>query len=168
MERLMKTCSKCSQTKPLAEYYKSKACPDGYTYYCIACAYPTQSIEKKEYIKNKIAAERQDDPVKFLLAAAKCRAKKEGVPFNLTKEDLQIPMYCPVFGMELTYGGTGVSKRGYGASPSAASIDRVDGKKGYIKGNINVISWKANRAKCQLSVKELVKLAEYFSWVVEN
>ena len=66
------------------------------------------------------------------------------------------------------YGGTGVSKKGYGAAPNAASIDRIDGSKGYIKGNVSIISWKANRAKCNLSVDEIFKLAEYFSWLIEE
>jgi len=85
---------------------------------------------------------------------------------RLIKEDLQLNTHCPIFGMELLYGGTGTSKKGYGAAINAASIDRIDGKLGYTKDNVSVISWKANRAKCQLSVDEIIKMAEYFSNLV--
>jgi hypothetical protein len=155
----MKTFNQCKQLKNDTEFYPHKKAKMGLSPKCKECLY----YSKKETILQRVKDNKTEDPMKFLLAAAKCRAKKEGVPFNLTREDLQLPTHCPVFGMELKYGGTGVTERGYGASPNAASIDRVDGKLGYTKDNVSIISWKANAAKCKLSVEELIKLADYFA-----
>ena len=39
----MKTCTKCLQAKPLAEFYRQTGTPDGHRYYCKAC---TNAINK--------------------------------------------------------------------------------------------------------------------------
>ena len=43
------------------------------------------------------------------------------------------------------------------------TIDRIDSDMGYVDGNIWVISWKANRAKNDLSASELQEFAKFFS-----
>jgi hypothetical protein len=62
-------------------------------------------------------------------------------------DDLDIPEYCPVLGCKL--------KLGYGKKLySSPSIDRIDNSKGYIKGNVRVISHRANQLKSNMSVEE--------------
>lgn len=58
------------------------------------------------------------------------------------------PERCPVFGMKLELGSKGFS-------PSSPSADRINPKKGYVRGNLQVISMKANVMKADSSPEEL-------------
>lgn len=92
-----------------------------------------------------------------MLKAAKERAKKAKVPFNLNNEDILIPTYCPVFGCRLE---RALGSKGPG--PNSPSLDRIIPTRGYVPGNIVVVSNRANRAKSDLSVEELVALTEFY------
>lgn len=64
------------------------------------------------------------------------------------------PERCPVFGFAFE-GGSG------GFIPTAPSADRIDPAKGYVRGNIQIISMKANAMKANASSDELVMFAEW-------
>lgn len=90
-----------------------------------------------------------------ILNQARCRAKKKGLPFNITKEDIVLPKHCPVLGIEL--------KRHEGQSgwhDDSYSLDRIDNSKGYIKGNVRIISNRANRLRLDATIEELEKVLE--------
>jgi hypothetical protein len=84
---------------------------------------------------------------------AKLRAKKNNLEFNLELDDIVIPTTCPVLGIPLSR--TGIRHDG---SPS---LDRIDNTKGYIKGNIAVISWRANALKKDASIEEIRLILKY-------
>ena len=86
--------------------------------------------------------------VKSLVRSAKCRAKKSGIPFNITPDDVVIPELCPYLGIPLTK-GEGVF---HANSPS---LDRVLPTLGYVKENVRVISYKANSMKRDATTEEL-------------
>ena len=86
-----------------------------------------------------------------MLNCARNRAKRLGVPFELKLEDIVIPKYCPITGVELWSGNRTTS----------GSIDRIIPELGYIKGNIGVISMGVNQLKGRLTVDEVGKLYEY-------
>ena len=44
---------------------------------------------------------------------------------------------------------------------NSPSLDRMDNSKGYVKGNVQVISHKANSMKFSASKDELLKFAEW-------
>ena len=67
---------------------------------------------------------------------------------------------CPVFGFELVYGDDG--EHGRNNSPS---IDRIDPKKGYVKGNIQIISKLANSMKQNATPEQMMQFAQ---WVINN
>jgi hypothetical protein len=92
-----------------------------------------------------------------MLKAARERAKAASVPFDLTEEDILIPTYCPVFGTKLE---RALGSKGPGQN--SPSLDRIIGSRGYVPGNIVVVSNRANRAKSDLSVEELVALADFY------
>lgn len=98
------------------------------------------------------------DPLDFmrrrLFSFAKCRAKKLGIPFNLSVDDINIPDVCPVFGTPFS---VEIGKR----SDWAPSLDRLIPKLGYIKGNVSVISWRANRIKGDATLEELKMLVDF-------
>lgn len=84
--------------------------------------------------------------------AAKARAIAKGMGFDITAEDLYTPELCPVFGEALDYYGNG-------SSVWTASLDRIDNSKGYIAGNVWVISRLANTMKSNASFDELETFA---------
>lgn len=93
-------------------------------------------------------------PKFHLFHMAKHRAKRNGLPFDLTIDDFDIPQYCPVLGIKLK---PGLGKL-HDASPS---LDRIKPEMGYVKDNVVVISYKANRMKSNATTEEVEKLAKW-------
>ncbi len=89
-----------------------------------------------------------------LLALAKLRAKRAGVPFTITLADIRIPARCPALGIPLRV-GWGIS------SYQSPTLDRFVSAFGYIPGNVSVISHRANTIKSSASVGELDSIAAY-------
>jgi actin-related protein len=117
--------------------------------------YKQKARDRYELKKDEIVAcqkeRRKKFPEKALLVLAKQRAKKKGLDFNITEEDIVIPEYCPLLHYRLERGEGSVQN-------SSPTLDRFDPTKGYIKGNVWVISNRANRIKQDASVSELVLL----------
>lgn len=87
-------------------------------------------------------------PERALLVAAKTRATKRELPFDLEESDIVIPEICPYLKKPLKAN-----------TRYAPSLDKIDPAKGYVKGNIEVISRKANVMKNDASVEELLEFA---------
>jgi len=98
---------------------------------------------------------RKESPESAILASAKYRAKRTGIPFNIDKSDIVIPTHCPILGIKL-------QSNNRFSRDSSPSLDRVVPNLGYIKGNIITISWRANRVKSNATVEELGKLYNYY------
>lgn len=88
-----------------------------------------------------------------MFAAAKKRAKIKGVEFSITQNDVCVPETCPLLGVPLLQ-----CKKCLG--PNSPSLDRIDPSKGYVPGNVWVISYRANAAKSNLTLSELKTLVE--------
>lgn len=86
---------------------------------------------------------------------AKLRAKKKGLSFNICWSDIEIPERCPVLGKPLKSSG----KRGQ--NDWSPTLDRVIPALGYVRGNVRVISWRANRLKSNSTPKELQLIVDY-------
>ena len=108
------------------------------------------ALTNREYCYNH----RHANPVNYLVAKAKKNSKKSGVDFSLTKDDLVMPETCPILGLKLRVGKT--SKQDY--SPS---LDRLYPEKGYVKDNVNIISWRANHLKNNGTLEEFRKLVKW-------
>jgi hypothetical protein len=98
-----------------------------------------------------------------MLRGCKHRAKLLNLPFDLSLSDIVVPKRCPVLGIPLIV-NTGGLKRG----PNTPSVDRIKPERGYVKDNIVVISWRANRIKSDATVAELQKLAKFYSTVTKR
>jgi hypothetical protein len=98
------------------------------------------------------------DPRKQMLINARTRAKREGVPFDLDVEDITIPEHCPILGLRIGV-QLGGGRGGRNCSPS---LDRLDPAAGYVRGNVTVVSLKANRLKNQLSPEQLMLFARFY------
>lgn len=104
-----------------------------------------------------VRAARKRDPIAQLLRQARARARKRGIEFSIGAADLEWPETCPVLGIRLRYGGWG----GFGGKPDSASLDRIDNTKGYVLGNVAVISDRANRLKGNATADELEAIARW-------
>ena len=140
----MKTCIACKIKKTPDKFSKDAQTKDGLNRYCREC----RSRQQKAWEK--------DNPQKVLLFKSKTRAKKKGLPFNLEVEDIVIPEKCPILGIKLKRG------RGIGGPvASSPSLDRIVPEKGYTKGNVQVISLRANQIKSDATADEIMALAKY-------
>lgn len=78
-------------------------------------------------------------------------AGKRGIPFDVTVDDilsLGRPKYCKYLEVELDYTTTSLQ-------PNSPSVNRIDPKLGYVKGNLEVISNKANTMLLNATKEEL-------------
>lgn len=130
----------------LKRYYSGKKCRVGH--YSERYTSTAQCIECKRRFKDSEQGQRYR-----LLEKAKRRARKKGLEFSITLGDITIPARCPLLGVEIQLGGDGLFNM------NSPSLDRIDNSKGYVKGNVAVISLKANKLKSDLSVRELQSLA---------
>jgi hypothetical protein len=106
-----------------------------------------------EKIREQVNRYRERHPIYYVLKRAKDRANKLGIEFNLTEEDITIPMICPYLKTPLKF------ELGQGYQDTNISLDRIDSTKGYIKGNIEVISTLANRMKSNATQEQLERFA---------
>lgn len=88
---------------------------------------------------------------KALFLAAKHRAKKHNLNFSLTVDDIYIPSHCPLLGLPLNVceGAPG---------PGSPTLDRIFNERGYVTGNVIVISHAANTCKGGLRADDIIKL----------
>lgn len=94
---------------------------------------------------------------------ARDRAKEKNMEFTITKNDIIIPNYCPIFGIEIIK-GIGVAN----FTDNSPSLDRIDNSLGYIPENVRIISWKANRLKSQASFEEYEKIYLFYKNLMQN
>lgn len=117
--------------------------------------------EMRHYLKNKdrINAKRS---VKYralsdserLFKFAKGRAAAKKLTFTITTADIVVPEFCPVLGIPLArHKGT--------PRPHSPSLDRIDPTKGYVPGNVQVLSQRANAIKNDATLEELEALVTH-------
>lgn len=91
--------------------------------------------------------------IKRKLNRVKESAKRRGLEFSLTKEDIILPQVCPILGIKLIIGE--------GRCDGTPALDRIDNSVGYIPGNVRIISNKANRCKADLTIQDLEQMVRY-------
>jgi hypothetical protein len=169
---------------------KDKYRKDGYGDICKICGYK----RKKDYIfrvrNNEIGLQTHESLKAIhrkrtkklrhkhglshaLFMSAKSRAKKKGLFFNLTMDDINIPEYCPILGIKIEKSLLEIDqsfgkKMGVNNLPwNYPSIDRMDSTKGYTKDNIHIICWRANHLKSDATFEEIEKLYQWVNQLTE-
>ena len=132
-------CTSCGKMQAFKNFHKHATCKYGVNTVCKSCRKPRS---KKDYETKTIEYK--------LWHSAKTRADRFNKEFNITIEDIVVQNKCPVFGVEY------VSN-----TPYAPSLDRLDNSKGYVKGNIIVMSKRANALKGDATIEELKKLVAF-------
>lgn len=112
----------------------------------------------KDKIKEAYKKRREGNPEKFIWYAAKGRARKQSLPFDIEISDIIIPEYCPVLNIKLVqHSGRN------GGEFDSASLDRIAPEKGYVKGNVQVISRLANAMKADATPDQLKSFANWIN-----
>lgn len=86
----------------------------------------------------------------------RANAINAGKEWTIEFGDLSFPTHCPVLNIPLNYFA---EKR----CESSPSFDRINPSLGYVKGNVAVISWRANRIKNDGSAEEHRLIAEWLT-----
>src|SRR5665213_1381886 len=129
----------CGNTKPIS----TNALQSGGTVSC-GCYRKTRGITHGQSCRGK-------ETVAYKLwTLAKYRAKEFSIPFNITIEDIIVPLRCPLLNIPLKS-----NRGGKVLAAGSPTLDRVIPSIGYTKGNVWVISAKANRIKSDLTLSEL-------------
>lgn len=84
-------------------------------------------------------------------------------PFDLTEADLEWPDECPALGIKLRYEAQ--SDR---SADDVPTIDRINSSLGYVRGNVQILSRKANRIKNDGSPEEVMMVAVYMARAICN
>ncbi len=171
VEGQTKVCPRCGRELPIEEYNKGNGM-FGRRSICRDCEHQIQNApdrvarrrelellrrQNPEYVKHRNEMDRirrHNNPMslkKELLRAAKQRAQQKGLEFDITVDDIELPDFCPLLGIKL-------ETCDYKASRNSYSIDRIDSSKGYVRGNVWVISKRANTLKNDATLEELKTL----------
>lgn len=133
-------CKTCNKHRPESDFSKHKSCVGGFdTSRCKPC-------KKARADWAKVPLEKR------IYNRAKSRAKKMGRDFDISLEDIVIPNRCPVLNVEFVYGDPDWTY----------SIDRLDNSKGYVKGNIIIVSNRANKLKNNATKEELQNVLDFY------
>jgi len=109
--------------------------------------------EDPDYRKKVTKRYRENSRLKSLVCISKNRARERGIEHSITERDLQKVLICPYTGLEIDWTASGKHIRN-------PSVDRIDNSKGYIPGNVEVISSMANTMKSNASVTQLQIFAQ--------
>lgn len=167
-------CTKCGKEKPLEEFSRNKNGKYGRRAFCKECEHAIQNSpeklarrnelrkikrENEEYrlacnLKDKETRHNNEDSIKkAILRTAKARAKKKGIVFDITIDDFSLPDKCPLLEIPLAVNYDASSDNSY-------SLDKIIPELGYVKGNVWIISNKANAIKSNASLEELKLLVK--------
>jgi hypothetical protein len=111
--------------------------------------------------KNAMQRWNESNHEKNWMSHIKYKCKVNNIPFNLTLEDFVIPEKCPLLGTKLT-----VNNKVHGVD--TPTMDRIDPKGGYVKGNVWVISHLANVMKNEATLEQAEMLVENWRKEIER
>jgi len=121
----------------------------------------------KEKLSAQEKAYREANKEKYMLHTVRKRAKENNIPFNLTEDYLKSiypsDMICPVLGFEMS---VGVDENGW--TDTSPSLDRIIPEKGYVQGNVVVVSMRANSIKTNATPEEIRKVADFYEKVFDH
>jgi hypothetical protein len=145
-----KSCKECNQSLNLNKFslIEKWNVSSGTKDICKKCSIKIRQTEK-------LNRDWRVDAARLLYKNIKSRCKRLNREFSIDLEDIIIPEKCPVFGFEL-------KREDKQTWMSAPSVDRIDSSKGYIKGNVTVVSRRANILKRDATVEELEQLFNYY------
>lgn len=111
----------------------------------------------RDGLRRQLAEGDQRAVAKHLLVSARTRCWGTDRVFDLVPEDiLPLPSVCPILGIPLELGASPNHQNNY-------SIDRFDPSRGYVRGNVTVVSYRANMLKNNGTEEEHRRIADWMS-----
>ena len=141
-----KWCNFCKRMLPIDQFNKHATYKDGHAHKCKECF--------TVYWHANVASKR----IQYLVNRIRSKCAKEGIPCDITVDDIVVPERCPVLGIVLEFGKSDGDKW----RDNSPSVDRIIPELGYVKGNIIVVSYRANRIKNDATIDELVKISTFY------
>ena len=156
---MLNTCTICKEEKEVSEFLKDKQASKGYRNQCKSClrerAKEQRVWEHRKEGYNKAMRKYRSTMIgaistSFTARQQYCR-KNEHIPFEITRDYCIALMesqqgLCALTGVEL------IPKSG----PTSPSLDKKDPKLGYVEGNVQWVTKKANTMKQDCSMEELI------------
>ena len=150
-------CKLCKNVLEISTFYNSKGNFHRACQPCrkLSCEKTNAKLRRlRDETMPKIRTRKKDMAVYKILKSLKQKAKDENTLYTLTESDVIIPDSCPILHIPLI---TGHPQRRYWPS-----IDRIDPTKGYVKDNIIVVSYRANRLKSETIPEDGDKLIAFY------
>ena len=147
-----KQCTHCGIAKPRSLFSRDKHTRDGLRFDCKQC------VAKRH--KSKRDKNRLEYQFKYLLSSSRERAKGKNLPHDIDIAYLRsiATEYCPYQGVKLRWANESTDVEFGAPSPNSPSIDRIDSSKGYVRGNVVIVSHRANSMKRDATEHELIEL----------
>lgn len=172
---MKKICKKCNIEKEILDFPKHKSYKDGHSTWCKICHNSVLKTDEHRIKSRQRKAELRKCPVykafekltyqlrkksrwrETSYISIKTGAKKRGIEFSIELNDIpELTELCPILKVPMVIN-----------TKYAPSIDRIENDKGYIPGNIQIISRFANAMKSSATKDELLMFSnfwiEYFS-----
>lgn len=165
----VKLCTKCNMTKPLSEFPKRKKEPVGFrdaTQYspCKACNAQRAKewrSKNKGYRGSGRMTKYENKPlisaIRTRLREAQSRIKKFGKKESDLTEEYLYDLFnnqqgkCALLGYDMKI---------VRDNPLSLSLDQIEPSKGYVIGNVQWVTWIANRAKGDMSENDFYRMCE--------
>ena len=164
----MGVCSKCKKEKKIEDFYKSSTRKCGYESGCKDCRRAAasryersaQGILKRQAYEQRIRGDLRN-VLQKAMEQAKRRARKQGVPFDLTVEYLEslVVSHCPITEEPLDWEKRHVTNGRF--TKNSPSLDRIIPGLGYVPGNCAFLSHKANTIKSNGTAEEHSRIVQY-------
>ena len=103
-----------------------------------------------------LAINKAEDIVEHIYKRARGSAASRDIEFTIEPAHVVLVAKCPILGVPLEYDGLGDKE-----SVHKPSLDRIDNSKGYVPGNVQVVSARANVLKRDATLEELIQLGRW-------
>lgn len=154
-----KICPRCKVEKPSEQFSTNPRAGDGLAHYCTPCG-----RAMKKYARNKeLAHSPKKLKVREMISSARKRAKRDNVPIDIDHDYVMnlATDICPALGIPISYTNSGHLK------DNSATLDKFDAERGYVKGNVNIISRLANIIKTSATANQVRHVADWMETITQ-
>lgn len=151
-------CSVCTRKLPLSMFIKRPSIKRGYTYYCKDC----KKIKRVQTRNGNLKVQ-----LRYLVGTSKNSAKSRGITdYDIDVEYLEA-LYSKQKGLCAISGNEMTLISGKGCVATNISMDRIDNKLGYIKGNIQLVCRSVNSLKMNMGDEQFTHFMDLMAqnWI---